>query len=205
MTKGIRISVAARCRVVVNDRYALIISLNGLKRGERSLAPIGGGVKTTEAGKQHLIDEFGVDPESFEKGYDLRFRLPEERLNDFRMWLETTHDLEADTAAREFIDEVVDERRLLPSGLARQVTFTRTALHDGQMPLWSYLGGKLELVDTHAFEWIYAASLPSAAEKGLVQATLQPEPLIELVTADEINEGHSSLSNISNWTTLLLS
>jgi hypothetical protein len=201
---NIRISVAARCRVKIDDKYALIVSLNGLERGKRSLAPIGGGVKTTDLGKRYLIEELGADPSTFEKGNDLRFRLPEDQLDEFRAWLKQTAELERDTAAREFCDEVVMERPLLSKKLALQVTFKPFQLHEGPMRLWSYLGGQMKLVDSYGFEQIYNALLPPEVRAELVQAAEQPNPLIELVTAQEIRQGHSKLSKISDWTRFVL-
>lgn len=200
-----RISVAARCRIKIGDRYLLIISLNGLKRGERSLAPVGGGVKTTDVGKRYLIDALGADPATFEKGNDLRFRLPKQRIGEFCNWLQRTSELEPDAAAREFRDEIVAERGLLSDRLAQGVTFTRNQLFQGPMRLWSYLGGDTVLVDSYGFEWIYDVTLPPGAERALLRTTEQLEPLAELVTAREIRQGRSSLgSAISDWTKFLL-
>src|SRR6266498_987019 len=200
----VRVSVAARCRLTERARYMLIVSLNGLRRGERSLAPVGGGVKVTNAGKRQLIKLFGAN--SFEKGNDLRFRLPAGQLDELSDWLEATKELETNAARREFYDEVVDERHLLTRRLAQSARFTHRELREGWMNLWSYPGGRLELTRSYGFEQIYDDWLPNEARQKLVQAAQQPNPLVEFVSEKEIRSGrsHRHKSNISPWTKLLL-
>jgi len=196
----IRVSVATRCCIKIDNRYALVASLNDFRRGVRSLSPPGGGVKTTDLGRRYLATEMGA--KNFEKDNDLRFRLSPAQLENFADWLENTSELEENAAAREFHDELVSERHLLTSEEARQVTFTprqapEAALPWVEMPMWSYLGGVLKLVNTYAFERIYDATVPAQVEARLAAAA-GPEALLELVTAQEIRNGRSLYSTITN-------
>lgn len=207
----IRVSVAARCRVMIDDRYLLVVSLNGLARGVRSLSPAGGGVKTTDAGRNYLIDKLGA--ERFEKGNDLRFHLPEDQLDEFGEWILATDELEPDTAGREFCDELTAERPLLPSELAELVRFTCAQQQRPQdqpwtkMLMWSYPGGKVKnLVETYAFEYVYDATVPPLVQEHLMRELAGPEALIELVTAQEIRDGRTHAGHeITNLATPLLS
>lgn len=199
-----RVSVAARCRVMINGRYVLVISINGRERGDESLGPAGGGIKTTKLGLDQLVKEFGINPETFEKGTDLRFVMDTRRLEDLRGWLASTKQLEPAPAMREFAEEM-EQRKILTLEEAQLVTFQLATRHEDDMKMWSYKGGELKQVETHCIEWIYDTILPPDISAALVRASQQPDPLIELVTAEEIKRGHSKRgSKIEDWTRFLL-
>lgn len=200
----IRVSVAERTTLRIDGKYGLVVSMNGLERGERSLGPAGGGVKTTPAGLDDLVRRYGIDPATFEKGTDLRFVMDDQWIVDFRKWLARTDEREWNTIDREFAEEMV-QRELLTLEEAERVTFCWVHHREDDEDMWSYKDGVLKLVPTHCLEHVYDTVLPQDVSAKLLRAAAQPDALIEFVTAAEIKRGRSERgSEIAPWTRFLL-
>ncbi len=182
---AIRVSCGALIRLMVDGRFALIGSRTTFRlTGQRRLSPFGGGIETTERGQTDLVNQFDVDPATFEGGYDLRFRLACKHIDRFRIWFNEGSELELDPAGREFREETgPDEHNLLLPALATQARFV--LMHQSEYVLPSTRRGQ-EGVMTHCFHRFYEADVPEELRQELLRAAQRGTNLLELVTADEI-------------------
>lgn len=93
-----------------NGRYCLLVNKGRLKRGKgRILTPVGGGLAATIEGQNYLVSLGATD---FEDGLDLRFRLPDNRVDDVIAWFGQRRQRET-SVLRELAEELGEETDLL--------------------------------------------------------------------------------------------
>lgn len=119
----IRVSCSAPVRLVTSlGQFALLLNKRQLELGKRVLAPIGGVIEAHEGGMDYLRNYLGAT--DFEKGNDLRFRLPRENAQDFVDWLIQQRNREL-TPDREIIEELTDENKVLSLHVLGDMTTKR--------------------------------------------------------------------------------
>lgn len=115
-----RVSCVSFARFQSSDgRYILLINEGRLKRdGRRTLTPIGGGLEVGKAGI-HILR--GMGAHSFEAPNELRFHLPEDRLDRVRRWFATQKGREC-SVLREVAEELVRETLTITAAMFGHVT-----------------------------------------------------------------------------------
>ncbi len=108
----IRVSVAGINRIRSPDgNYALLVNRATRRRsGIDVFTPIGGALHAYKTSRGFLVEDLGAH--DFESWPDLRFRLPVCNLGRLFRWLMGNNGFEF-SATREFMEELVDEARVL--------------------------------------------------------------------------------------------
>lgn len=114
----IRVSCAVLCRVEHAGRYLLLINDNRRRRGVYVLSPIGGALTYYDADPLLELGAEFEDPTT----QDLRLTLPVEALGAFREWFYSGVGRER-SPFREIHEELVQETKLLPMLLPREVEY----------------------------------------------------------------------------------
>ncbi len=169
-------------------KYALLINKNRAKKGELLLTPIGGAIEGTEEGLQELQNILGIDPSAFEKGNDLRFKMPGARANEYREWFLNGKGRETDPS-REVVEELVEESGLLTTeeleslrcnhaGYNTELEETTRTGQEGQVTL--------RLLE------IFRAELSPEIIGKLQELATKPDSLVHFVSDEEIIAGQSA-------------
>ncbi|MDD5626853.1 MAG: hypothetical protein PHW01_02525 [Patescibacteria group bacterium] len=185
----VRVSSASFARIRDSQgRYALLVNKNRAKKGDILLTPIGGAIETTEEGLQTLQQLLEIEKIAFEKGNDLRFRMPGKKANEFRAWFLQRQQRETNPI-REVVEELVDEAELLKRedlgelqcglvGFDAELEETTRIGQEGQMTL--------RLLE------IFEAGLKAEIITKLEELSNQPNAVIYFVTAEEIQAGQTN-------------
>lgn len=107
----IRVSCASFSRIMIDDKYLLILNKASLKKGNKVYTPIGGALEYTMAGKK-LLDK--LNPTWERNNKDLRLFFSEDKISEFTKWFKSRQDREIDPF-RELQEELVDEEHILES------------------------------------------------------------------------------------------
>jgi SMODS-associated NUDIX domain len=102
----IRLSAAALCRIVIDERYLLGYNKARLQHGKRVLSPIGGAIEVDSAGRESL-EKLGAIFEN-PSSDDLRLIIAETSLTTFDEWFRSGAHRER-TPLRELREELIDE------------------------------------------------------------------------------------------------
>ncbi len=78
----IRVSAAGLVRIKIDEKYLLVLNKGALKIDKKVYTPFGGALEFYESSRV-LLESLGA---KFEKGTDLRFKIPEENLEGFEDW-----------------------------------------------------------------------------------------------------------------------
>ncbi len=184
------VRVSSASFIIIQDesgRYALLINKNRAKKGDLLLAPIGGAIEGTAEGLQELQSILGIDSTAFEKGNDLRFKMPGAKANEYREWFLSGKGRENDPS-REVVEELVDESNLLtneelqtlecnPAGYNVELEETTRTGQEGQVTL--------RLLE------IFRAELAPEIIGKLKDLASKPDSLIRFVSSEEIAAGRS--------------
>ncbi|MFA4880379.1 MAG: hypothetical protein WC650_02040 [Candidatus Doudnabacteria bacterium] len=185
----VRVSSALFARIRDSQgRYALLVNKNRAKKGDILLTPIGGAIEATEEGLQSLQQLLEIEKIAFEKGNDLRFRMPGKKANEFRAWFLQRQQRETNPI-REVVEELVDEAELLKKedlgelqcdlvGFDTELEETTRIGQEGQMTL--------RLLE------IFEAGLKAEILTKLEELSNQPNAVIYFATAEEIQAGQTN-------------
>lgn len=164
----IYIDVALRWAIGVGEKRLTYVNGKSIQNGKPALWPFGGGLATTDEGRQSLASNFsardfqGDNDNPEDDPNDLRFWMPKSYLGDFEAWLkkqEKSLDF-AKTAQSELEDEC--RRHGVPEDLVGEVKFcgVRRRIDDVRNG-WDYQGR--EVRGAHCFEYIADARLSAEA------------------------------------------
>lgn len=104
----LRVSCAALCRFLVDDRYLLLLNKNRRTKGIYELSPVGGAL---EFYNPIFIQSLGVKLENPD-GHDLRFLIDPTQLEAFRAWFYQRIERETDPF-REIYEELTHEAEVV--------------------------------------------------------------------------------------------
>ena len=185
----IRISCAALCRIEIGDEFLLEINKN---RGN-VLTPIGGAFEFREDARPFL-ESLGAE---FQKGSDLRLRIPTEKIPDFREWFLKKEGRETDPL-RELREELIDEHRVLSAWPDEEPVLSFLKL----VELQEIATGKgQEGVLTQYFYEIFSVRLPHTVECACVDASSRINATLHLLSREERTsltpQGHFPLAETS--------
>lgn len=109
----IRLSVSSMCLIEdMGWRIALLLNKVRAGSGIYELAPIGWATECSDVWKKELKHLLEIDDEAFEKGNDLRLRIPRQKVWIFRGWFLENRGREIDPI-RELSEELVSEEDIL--------------------------------------------------------------------------------------------
>lgn len=192
----VRVSVSARCAIPVDGKLLLYTNRKSIRRGTPALWPFGGGIATTDEGRQELMAEY--EAVQFEGGRgeddpnDLRFKLPQAQLARFEKWLRRNEPRLpiADSAARELSEEA--ERHDLPLDVAEEIRFGSFKRVDQLRSDWSYLTKPVVEVESRCYDYIVQGLVPTQAVGRRIEELVAASPILQLVNPIDIRRGHLS-------------
>lgn len=184
----VRISSASFARICdERGRFLLLVNKSRAKKGEIVLTPIGGALEADEEGLRKLQEDMGVDPKSFEKGSDLRFKIEGKKANQYRKWFLSRTNREIDPG-RELKEELIDEEGLLiqddVQGVGYQLAGYETELQQTTRP------GQEGQTTLRLLE-IYDTRLQTEIMVKLQDLSRISESKIFFVTEEEIKNGRT--------------
>lgn len=178
----LRVSCASFTDIRIGNSILLTLNKNQLRKGIRTLTPVGGAIEVTSGGMTELMHLLGIEQAAFEKGYDLRFTMHGQNADRLREWFLKRKNRETDPM-RELREELVDEIGVLNA----------FDLHDSRYKLNGYqtevetsnrIGqeGKLTL----RLMEVYQTQLNPTSMHKLDVAAKLPDSLVRFVTAADI-------------------
>jgi len=185
----LRISSASFSRIRDDvGRLALMVNKNRAQKGDVVLMPIGGAIEASDEGIKELQGMLSIEPENFEKGNDLRFKMNGKDANKYREWFLSDKNREINPT-RELIEELVEEEGVLEEEDLKEVE-VKLAGYDAQTAETSRTGQEgattlrlLEIFDTKLSEETLAK---------LVQAAEKENSPIRFATEEEIRSGKTN-------------
>lgn len=124
-----RVSCAALCRFMVDDRYLLILNKNRRQKGIYELSPVGGALMFYNSA---FMESLGVKLENPEV-HDLRFEIDPARLSTFREWFYQRKERETDPY-REISEELTHEAGVLYDLRREDLDIRFLHIHEDQKP-----------------------------------------------------------------------
>lgn len=185
------VRVSSASFVVIQDetgKYALLINKNRAKKGDFLLSPIGGAIEATEGGLRELQNTLGIDATAFEKGNDLRFKMPGTKANEYREWFLKGDGRETDPS-REVTEELVDESNLLSTEELQDLQCTKTG-YNTEMEETTRAGQEGQV--TLRLLEIFQANLGPQALNKLLELSSKSGSLVRFVTEEEIVSGQTA-------------
>lgn len=173
----IRVSCAALCLIEIDDLVLLEVNKN---RGD-VLTPLGGALEFHEAACPVLTELGAV----FEKGMDLRFRIPAENLSRFETWFRQRCEREV-SPLRELKEELIEEHGALLRWPDNDVVFDYLGISLDRV---ATTRRGLEGVTTSYFFELFSATFDARTVEILVQALSQPGSRLRLVPKEAILAG----------------
>lgn len=185
----VRISAASFCRIKdAEGKLALLVNHSRAKKGITVLSPIGGGLEATQEGIDMIKDLLDVDESTFEKGNDLRFRMPGSNINKFREWFLSKQQRES-TPHREIDEELIDETGLLDSEDLKDIQCGEVS-YATELADFNPQGIK-DLKSLRILEVFDVKFKPETLQK-LAKASQEPNSKIHFVTEEEIRNGKTN-------------
>lgn len=181
MEKNIRVSAAYFIKILIEDRYLLILNKIRYENSNKSYTPVGGAIKYYNSSLSFL-DSIGCAFENDEN--DLRFSLPYSNLSKFLDWFNLRQQREVD-AFRELKEELVGEEKIFKELLRKDVSLdylflkeeesiTDRPRHEGEL--------------THRFIELYNARFNRKCEQILLRFS-QTSQKIVFASEKEILQG----------------
>lgn len=175
-----RISCVSFARIIdEHGQYALLINRGKeRKEGKLRLGPVGGGLQCSLAERRPLID---LGAHSFENELDLRFQVPNDRVNDVREWFAARTGREC-SVLRELVEELHLEEGILDLESATSATEQFVGfgtMNDKPKP-------RHNMAPTLRLFEVYIVTMTSSAMDLLRRATTQPNQRLWFVTPGEI-------------------
>jgi hypothetical protein len=182
-----RISMPGLARICDEEGlYLLLINQGRMRNGHgRVLSPIGGALEA-RPDTSYLTAAFGAT--DFEKGLDLRFRVPNDRVEEVVAWAKTRTGRET-TMLREFMEEVVgpeSEERLLDEA---DIVGICETLIEGIIPRSEETVRPVAEKTTRYLVERYEVVLPERALMKFKAASQVDNPLVYFVSGEEITNG----------------
>jgi len=181
---GVRISASILARIVIDDRYLLVLNKRRRVAGRRVYTPVGGAIMLDEAARPFLL---GIGA-AFETGANLRFMLPIDNVPAFEAWFHRREGRET-SPYRELREELVEEEGVLdvlPEGSIR-VTFLGFAK---QRAITDRPG--CEGLLTYRFYEVHDVGFLPEPTGCIRRAASDPVKRVALVTGDEIRGGRAT-------------
>ena len=186
----IRVSCAGLARVIINNKYLLILNANSVASGRPCYGPLGGALEFNTSIKPFL-DTLNV---KYEKGKDLRLIMPMDNFDRFKKWFNTRQNREI-SCVREIYEELTLEESIIKFSplLDLKEEYFKTIEKDR---ISQRIGANNAL--TKGFYEIYNVEFSEGLiEKILNYLKIEGNNIIKLFTKEEIEQGNSFIGTHS--------
>jgi len=186
----IRISCAGLARVVIDEKYLLILNANSVKIGKPTYGPLGGALEYNDSIKPFLDSLNAI----YEKGKDLRLIIPKDNFDRFKKWFSVRQNREM-SCVREIYEELCLEEGIINFSpiVDLQENYLKTIEEDR---ISRRLGSNN--AETKGFYEIYDVKFSEGLTEKVINYLNDPDnKIIKLFTKEEIEQGSDSIGTHS--------